>query len=48
MSAGSGTFGGTDNTVHLVTGEGVEDWPKQSKDAVAARLAVRIAQYLVT
>jgi phosphopantothenoylcysteine decarboxylase/phosphopantothenate--cysteine ligase len=48
VSAGSGTFGGTDNTVHLVTGEGVEDWPKQSKDAVAARLAVRIAQYLVT
>jgi phosphopantothenoylcysteine decarboxylase/phosphopantothenate--cysteine ligase len=39
-------FGGTANTVHLVTADGVEDWPKASKDAVADRLALRIAEAL--
>jgi phosphopantothenoylcysteine decarboxylase/phosphopantothenate--cysteine ligase len=42
----SGTFGGAENTVHLVTGEGVEDWPRASKPAVAERLAERIAAAL--
>jgi phosphopantothenoylcysteine decarboxylase/phosphopantothenate--cysteine ligase len=42
----SGTFGGAENTVHLVTGDGVEDWPRASKQAVAERLAERIAAAL--
>ena len=48
VSLGSDTFGGEKNTVHLVTEEGVEAWPTLSKDAVAARLAARIAQHLTT
>ncbi|MFO1060189.1 MAG: bifunctional phosphopantothenoylcysteine decarboxylase/phosphopantothenate--cysteine ligase CoaBC [Dongiaceae bacterium] len=46
VGAGSGTFGGSENTVHLVTAEGVEDWPRASKQAVAERLAERIAAAL--
>lgn len=46
VSTGTGTFGGEKNTVHLVTGQGVEDWPTQSKDAVAGSLAARVAQHL--
>ncbi len=44
VSPASGTFGGDSNTVHLVTTEGVEDWPRLSKDDVAQRLARRISQ----
>jgi phosphopantothenoylcysteine decarboxylase/phosphopantothenate--cysteine ligase len=36
-------MGGDANTVHLVTVGGVEDWPQLPKQAVAARLAERIA-----
>jgi phosphopantothenoylcysteine decarboxylase/phosphopantothenate--cysteine ligase len=43
VSAGTGTFGGADNTVHLITAEGSEAWPTLSKPAVAERLAERIA-----
>jgi len=39
----SGTFGGDDNTVHMVTRDGVEDWPTMSKGQVATRLVGRIA-----
>lgn len=39
-------FGGTTNTVHLVTAGGVESWERLPKDAVAARLAQRIADAL--
>ncbi len=39
-----GVMGSNDNTVHIVTGEGVESWPKLTKTEVAARLALRIAQ----
>jgi len=46
VSPGTGTFGGDDNTIHFVTASGVEDWPKMSKDDVAARLAERIAGFL--
>jgi len=47
VSAASGTFGGDANTVHLVDAAGVEDWPPLSKREVAARLAERIARFLV-
>ncbi|UAJ11583.1 bifunctional phosphopantothenoylcysteine decarboxylase/phosphopantothenate--cysteine ligase CoaBC [Glacieibacterium megasporae] len=37
-------MGGDANTVHLVTADGVEDWPTLAKAEVARRLADRIAQ----
>jgi phosphopantothenoylcysteine decarboxylase / phosphopantothenate---cysteine ligase len=46
VSAESGVMGGDINTVHLITREGVEAWPPQGKDAVAAALVARIAQEL--
>jgi phosphopantothenoylcysteine decarboxylase / phosphopantothenate---cysteine ligase len=39
-------MGGANNSVHLVTAEGVESWEKLPKDAVAHRLARRIAEQL--
>ncbi|MHC8507943.1 MAG: bifunctional phosphopantothenoylcysteine decarboxylase/phosphopantothenate--cysteine ligase CoaBC [Rhodospirillales bacterium] len=45
VSEGSGVFGGDDNTLHLITAEGVEDWPRMSKHAAAERLAARIAGF---
>ncbi|HEY9164323.1 MAG TPA: phosphopantothenoylcysteine decarboxylase, partial [Magnetovibrio sp.] len=45
VSAPQGTFGGDDNTVHLVSRAGVEDWPRQTKAQVARQLAERIAQH---
>ncbi len=39
-------MGGTDNTVHLVTADGIESWARMTKDAVAERLAVRIMDAL--
>jgi phosphopantothenoylcysteine decarboxylase/phosphopantothenate--cysteine ligase len=46
VSTASGTFGGERNTVHLISAEGVEDWPTMAKDDVALRLAGRIALQL--
>ncbi len=46
VSAPTGTFGGDENTVHMVTAGGVESWPRLSKQAVARRLAGRIADTL--
>lgn len=46
VSPDSGTFGGADNTIHLVSAEGVEDWPRMSKEDVADRLAERVAATL--
>jgi phosphopantothenoylcysteine decarboxylase/phosphopantothenate--cysteine ligase len=43
VAPGTGTFGGASNTIHLITAETVEDWPTMSKEAVAGRLAERIA-----
>jgi phosphopantothenoylcysteine decarboxylase/phosphopantothenate--cysteine ligase len=36
-------MGGDSNTIHLVTRDGVEDWPNLPKQAVAEQLAARIA-----
>jgi phosphopantothenoylcysteine decarboxylase / phosphopantothenate---cysteine ligase len=46
VSAEGGAMGGDRNTVHLVTAQGVESWPPQSKAEVARALVVRIAQTL--
>jgi phosphopantothenoylcysteine decarboxylase/phosphopantothenate--cysteine ligase len=39
-------MGGMDNSVHLITADGVESWEKLPKAAVAGRLADRIADAL--
>ena len=46
VSAETGVMGGDVNTVHLVTADGVESWPPQSKDEVARVLVARIAMEL--
>ena len=46
VSPGSGVMGGDSNRVHLVTADGVEDWPALSKAAVAERLVDRLAALL--
>src|SRR6266702_4106402 len=46
VSAESGVMGGDRNTVHLVTAQGVESWPPQSKEDVARGLVARIAETL--
>ncbi len=39
-----GVMGGTHNRVHLVTAQGVEDWPEADKGEVARHLVERIAK----
>lgn len=39
-------MGGAENRVHLVTRDGIEDWPRLPKEEVARRLAARIAEAL--
>ena len=39
-------MGGARNRVHLVTGQGVEDWPESSKESIAATLVTRIFEAL--
>jgi phosphopantothenoylcysteine decarboxylase/phosphopantothenate--cysteine ligase len=46
VSAGTGVFGGDVNAVTLVTAKAADSWPAMSKDALAERLAVRIAEAL--
>jgi len=43
VSTGTDTFGGDENTVHLITDSGVENWPRLSKTGVANQLASRIS-----
>ncbi len=47
VSPATGIMGGDENAIHLVTFKGVEEWPRMRKDAVARRLAARIAQEIV-
>ena len=46
VSPGTGIMGGSENKVAIVTADGVEDWPRLSKDETARRLAARIAEAL--
>jgi phosphopantothenoylcysteine decarboxylase/phosphopantothenate--cysteine ligase len=43
VSPGSGTMGGAENAVHIVSREAKEDWPRMDKREVARRLIERIA-----
>ncbi|MBI1238085.1 MAG: bifunctional phosphopantothenoylcysteine decarboxylase/phosphopantothenate--cysteine ligase CoaBC [Alphaproteobacteria bacterium] len=45
VSPATGVMGGDENTCHLVTADGVEDWPRLSKGEVARRLAARVARH---
>jgi phosphopantothenoylcysteine decarboxylase/phosphopantothenate--cysteine ligase len=47
VSPATGTFGGESNTVHLISAEGVQDWPTLTKDKVAMQLAGAIALHLM-
>jgi len=46
VSPETGIMGGDENAVHLITPNGVENWPRVAKDVVAQRLAARIAAAL--
>jgi phosphopantothenoylcysteine decarboxylase/phosphopantothenate--cysteine ligase len=46
VSTATGTMGGEENRVQLVTEAGIEEWPQMLKAEVARRLAARIAETL--
>jgi phosphopantothenoylcysteine decarboxylase/phosphopantothenate--cysteine ligase len=46
VSPATGIMGGDRNTIQLVTPDGIEPWPPQSKEDVAAMLIARIADAL--
>jgi phosphopantothenoylcysteine decarboxylase/phosphopantothenate--cysteine ligase len=46
VSPQTGIMGGDSNTIQLVTAQGIEPWPPQSKEAVAAMLIARVADAL--
>ena len=43
VSPATGIMGGEENAVHIISAQGVEDWPRVAKHEVARRLATRIA-----
>ena len=45
VSHEGGVMGGDDNTVHLITDDGIENWPTASKAEVARLLAAHIARH---
>jgi phosphopantothenoylcysteine decarboxylase/phosphopantothenate--cysteine ligase len=47
VAPGTATFGGDDNRIHLITAEGVDDWPQMTKAEVAERLCRQIASTLI-
>ena len=46
VSPETGIMGGSENAVTLISDAGAEGWPRMHKDAVAAKLAQRIAEAL--
>ena len=48
VSPQTGVMGGDRNTISLVTKDGVENWPPQSKDDVARTLIERIGKTIAT
>ena len=48
VSPGTGIMGGDRNSVHLVTRDRVESWPREDKQIVADKLVARIAVALAT
>ncbi|WP_170412759.1 bifunctional phosphopantothenoylcysteine decarboxylase/phosphopantothenate--cysteine ligase CoaBC [Ruegeria arenilitoris] len=48
VSPATGIMGGSENAVILISDDGAEEWPRMGKDAVAERLATRIADALTS
>jgi phosphopantothenoylcysteine decarboxylase/phosphopantothenate--cysteine ligase len=46
VSPHTGIMGGDRNTIHIISKDGVENWPEMDKREVGTRLAARIAQAL--
>ena len=46
VSAGTGIMGGSENAVTVISEAGAEVWPRMAKDAVARKLALKIAEAL--
>jgi len=46
VSPETGIMGGSENAVTLISDEGAQAWPRMGKDAVATRLAAKIAETL--
>jgi phosphopantothenoylcysteine decarboxylase/phosphopantothenate--cysteine ligase len=46
VSPATGIMGGSENAVVLISNSGAEEWPRMDKDAVADRLAQKIAEAL--
>ncbi len=46
VSPDTGIMGGSENAVVLISDDGAEEWPRMGKDAVADRLAQKIAEAL--
>ncbi|WBU54119.1 bifunctional phosphopantothenoylcysteine decarboxylase/phosphopantothenate--cysteine ligase CoaBC [Paracoccus sp. SCSIO 75233] len=46
VSPETGTFGGANNTITLISEDGADAWPRMGKDEVARKLAERIAEAL--
>jgi phosphopantothenoylcysteine decarboxylase/phosphopantothenate--cysteine ligase len=47
VSSHTGTFSGDENTVHLITADAKESWPRLQKQDVAHRLASKIAEHFM-
>ncbi|MDR1828694.1 MAG: bifunctional phosphopantothenoylcysteine decarboxylase/phosphopantothenate--cysteine ligase CoaBC [Methylobacteriaceae bacterium] len=47
VSPERGIMGGDNNSIHVVTAEGVTDWPLMAKDDVARHLVAYLAEYRV-
>ncbi|WP_170414879.1 bifunctional phosphopantothenoylcysteine decarboxylase/phosphopantothenate--cysteine ligase CoaBC [Ruegeria atlantica] len=48
VSPSTGIMGGSENAVTLISDDGAEEWPRMGKDAVAQRLAQKIADALIS
>ncbi|WP_170562899.1 bifunctional phosphopantothenoylcysteine decarboxylase/phosphopantothenate--cysteine ligase CoaBC [Ruegeria atlantica] len=48
VSPATGIMGGSENAVTLISDDGAEEWPRMDKDAVAQRLAQKIADALTS
>ncbi len=46
VSPGTGIMGGSENAVTVIDAAGAESWPRMAKEAVARRLALRVAEAL--
>jgi phosphopantothenoylcysteine decarboxylase/phosphopantothenate--cysteine ligase len=45
VSPSTGIFNGDTNQIHLITSDGVEEWPKMTKLAVGQKLGKRIVAH---